>query len=93
MSVKCALCRQSFEPSEELCGECVDKEATTWSRKKPTTPGWHWVRWKSGVVEVVKVWRGLSGRWYAEGRDGYSGGVGKVPFEDCCWQPVAPPKE
>lgn len=53
-SIECAQCRQRFDPSEELCGECIEAEQSTpaWL-DFPDGVGHWWRRAPSGYCDVV----------------------------------------
>ena len=96
-SIQCAQCRQKFEPSEELCGECLEAEQSTpaWLDAPPTEPGAYWLRYhddesvlRTIVVSVEAMMP--NGRLYVVTRN--SEFYRRVDGIAGQWQRVAPPR-
>ena len=84
-SIECGQCRQKFEPSEDLCGECLEAEqpAPEWL-DAPDGPGWHWMRDPDGQLYIVHLYASADGLRTIHGSD--------PVYMRRQWQRVAPPR-
>ena len=53
--IQCGQCREFFDASEELCGECMEADEPGWTSDLPTKIGWYWSRIKQPNGEFHSI--------------------------------------